>query len=65
MKLKIKNDKVNFLMTAGKDVVKSEMSALNAREMIKKGTVTESDKYKDFPICVNDKFFFEGSIDKK
>lgn len=60
-KLKDVNGNVNFLLRAGKDFVKNQMSAASAQHIIKHGTVKESDK-DGYPINVDDKWFFEGEV---
>lgn len=64
-KLKNVNGKVNFLLRTEKDYVKNQMSVASADHIINTGAVTKSDR-KDYPICVDDKWFFEGeSLPKK
>lgn len=65
--MKLKNDKgkVHFIMAAGKDYVQHEMSINAANTLIEKGTVTESKQFEGYPICVDGKYFFEGTISKK
>lgn len=65
MKLKNNNDKVHFIMVAGKDYVKSEMGINAAENLIKNGEVTESKQFEGYPICVDNKYFFEGTYSKK
>lgn len=60
-KLKNVNGKVNFLLRTEKDFVKNQMSVASADHIINTGAVTKSDR-KDYPICVDDKWFFEGEI---
>lgn len=48
---------VNFQLRTGNDFVQSQMFEAAAMEIIKNGTVTESDR-EDFPICVNDQYYF-------
>lgn len=50
---------VEYLMKAGKDVVKSRTLEGNVRRMIEQATTKEiTDEYKGFPLCVNGKFYF-------
>ncbi len=51
------NDKVVFQVRTGNDFVQNTMTVSAAKEFIKNGTVTESDR-EGFPICVNDVFYF-------
>lgn len=60
-KLKNVNGKVNFLLRTEKDFVKNQMSVASADHIINTGAVIKSDR-KDYPICVDDKWFFEGEI---
>lgn len=53
----MKNDMVVFQVRTGNDFVQNTMTVSAAREFIKNGTVTESDR-EGFPICVNDAFYF-------
>lgn len=50
---------VEYLMKAGKDVVKSRTLEGNVRRMIEQATTKEiTDDHKGFPLCVNGKFYF-------
>lgn len=53
----MKNDKVVFQVRTGNDFVQNTMTVSAAKEFIKNGIVTESDR-EGFPICVNDVFYF-------
>lgn len=64
MKLKSINGKVPYIMTAGKDFVKDEMSLAAAEQICFRGTQTTSKLFPDFPICVDDKFYFAGTSTK-
>lgn len=63
-KLSNKDGKVTFLLRTGKDMVKNQMALASAQHIIDTGKVTKSDR-KDYPICVDDKWFFEGELMKK
>ena len=63
MKLKAIDGKVSYLMIAGRYTVEAEMSLENAERMCAKGT-TVSNRFPDYPICVDDKFFFPGTSTK-
>lgn len=65
MKLTVKDGKVGFIMRAGKDFSRNEMRVNAANAIIEKGEVTESTLFKDYPICVDDKFFFAASVPSK
>ena len=66
MKLNAVDNMVSFYMLAGKDVVCNKMSLEAAETVIKQGKeVTESDRFEGYSICVDGKFFFEGSFSKK
>jgi len=60
MKLKNIDGKVPYIMVAGKDFVKDEMSLAAAEQICSHGTQTASKIFLDFPICVDDKFYFAG-----
>ena len=64
-KLKDTDGYVTFLYRAGKDFVKSTMSIPVANLIISNSNdkVKKSDK-PDYPICVDDKWFFEGEFIK-
>ena len=59
-KLKTANGKVAFLLKTGKDFVKNQMAVASAQHIIDTGTIVESDK-PDYPICVDKKWYFEGT----
>lgn len=56
--------KVPYIMAAGKDFVKDEMSLAAAEQICSRGTQTASKLFPDFPICVDDKFYFAGTSTK-
>ena len=63
-KLKNKDGKVTFMLRTGKDMVKNRMALASAQHIIDTGKITKSDR-KDYPICVDDKWYFEGELMKK
>lgn len=60
MKLKVNSaGEVEFLMKAGKDIVKNATLESNVRRMIEQAETKEiTDDYPGFPLCVNGKFYF-------
>lgn len=64
MKLKSIDGKVSYIMAAGKDFVKDEMSLAAAEHICSRGTQTVSKLFPNFPICVDDKFYFAGTSTK-
>jgi len=58
-KLKNRNGKVTFLLKTGNDFSKNEMSISAAQHIIDTGNLVESDK-EGYPICVDEKWYFEG-----
>lgn len=64
MKLKSIDGKVSYIMAAGKDFVKNEMSLAAAKQICSRGVQTASKLFPDFPICVDDKFYFAGTSTK-
>lgn len=64
MKLKAIDGKVQYIMAAGKDFVSDEMSLTAAEQICSHGTMTVSKLFPDYPICVDDKFFFAGTSTK-
>lgn len=67
MKLKTNKNKnkVHFIMIAGKNFVRNEMGINAANALIEKGVVSESKQFEGYPICVDGKYFFEGTYSKK
>ena len=61
MRLKNNKGKVHFIMVAGKDFVQNEMGINAVNALIEKGEVTESKQFEGYPICVDGKYFFEGT----
>ena len=64
MKLKAVDGKVRYIMAAGKDFVNDEMSLMAAEQICSRGTQTTSKLFPDYPICVDDKFFFPRTSTK-
>lgn len=58
-KLKNVNGRVNALLRTGKDFVRNNISVSAAQHIIDTGALVESEN-PDYPICVDDKWFFEG-----
>ena len=59
MDLKVnKNGQVEFIMRAGKDFVAGTLSEQAVQTIMKNGKVTESDQFKNYPIAVDDTYFF-------
>ena len=58
-KLKNVNGRVSCLLRTGKDFVRHSLSVSAAQHIIDTGTLIESEN-PDYPICVDDKWFFEG-----
>lgn len=63
-KLKNVNGKVTFLLCTGKDMVRNQMAIASAQHIIDTGKITKSDQ-RDYPICVDNKWYFEGALEKK
>jgi len=51
--------KVNYLMRAGKDLVKSQINPMAAQHIIDNGNFTETVDPK-YPIAIDNQWFFEG-----
>lgn len=62
-KLKSTNDNVTFLLKTGKDFVRNRMTIASAQHLLATGKVKKSNN-KDYPICVDDTWYFEGEIVK-
>lgn len=58
-KLKNVNGKVTCLLRTGKDFVRHNLSVSAAQHIIDTGKMVDS-KNLDYPICIDDKWFFEG-----
>lgn len=58
-KLKNENGRVNSLLRTGNDLVKNNLAVSAAQHIIDTGKIVESDK-EDYPICVDNKWYFEG-----
>ena len=63
---KLKNDRgrVNSLLRSGNDFVGNNLSVSAAQHIIDTGKLVESDK-EGYPICVDNKWYFEGVEVKK
>ena len=58
-KLKSKNGRVDCLLRTGKDFVKHNLSVSAAQHIIDTGKLVKSEK-ENYPICVDNEWFFEG-----
>ena len=58
-KLKNVNGRVNSLLRTGKDFVKNNLSVSAAQHIIDTGKMVKSGN-PDYPICIDDKWFFDG-----
>ena len=58
-KLKNVNGRANCLLRTGKDFVKNNLSVSAAQHIIDTGKLVKSSK-PDYPICVDNQWFFEG-----
>ena len=64
-KLKVnESGKVRFLLRTGEDLVANTMDESGGNGIVDSGEVTLSD-IPDYPICVDNKWYFEGTIDNK
>lgn len=63
-KLKDINGKVNYMFRTGKDFVKNDMPIFEAKNIINKGNMLESN-VENYPINIDDTWFFEGVEVKK
>lgn len=64
MKLKSIDGKVPYIMAAGKDFVKDEMSLAAAERICANGRKKISKRFPDFPICIDNKFYFAEMLTK-
>lgn len=58
-KLKNKKGRVNYLLKSGKDFVSSSMSITAAEYIVEHGKTVDSIK-PDYPICIDNEWYFEG-----
>lgn len=58
--LKVNDGKVVFRMRTGKDFVKSSMLQARAKVIMSTAKEVTYDENSEFPICVDDTYFFEG-----
>ena len=58
-KLKTHNGKVNAMLKAGKDFVRNWIPAEDAQRIMDNGKLVRS-SVKDYPICVDKLWYFEG-----
>ena len=63
MKLKSIDGKVPYIGAAGRVFVKDEISLAAAEQICSRGAKA-SKLFADFPICVDNKFYLAGTIDK-
>lgn len=58
-KLKIDNGRVNALLKTGEDFVRNNLSVNTVEHIMSTGKMTESER-EDYPICIDNKWYFEG-----
>ena len=58
MKLKSINGKVPYIMDTGRDFVRDDMSQAAAERICANGRKTISKRFPDFPVCIDNKFYF-------
>ncbi len=63
-KLKNVNGRVNALLRTGKDFVRHSLSVSAAQHIIDTGKLVDSEK-PEYPICVDNSWFFEGEVIKE
>lgn len=62
--MKNKTERVDYLMKAGNDVVKSSMPRDLMKTMTECSSVEMSEEFKDYPLCVNEKYYFPDIREK-
>ena len=65
MKLKIIHGKVHLYMKTGNDYVSHLMEENDAKKIINSGTVTQTTVHPGHPLTVDDKYYFEASLERK
>lgn len=63
-RLKSRNEKVTFLLRAGKDLVKSQMAIASAQHIIDNGKMLKSD-VEGYSINIDNKWYFDGKVSKQ
>ena len=63
-RLKSRNEKVTFLLRAGKDLVKSQMAIASAQHIIDNGKLLKAD-IDGYPITIDNRWYFEGERSKR
>ncbi len=58
MKIKNSNGIVDFIMKAGKDLVKATMELSEAEKIIKNGEMKKTTAVKGYNVCVDGKYYF-------
>lgn len=58
-KLKINNGRVNTLLKTGEDFVENNLSMSTVEHIMSTGKLVPSER-KDYPICIDEKWYFEG-----
>ena len=64
MQFKVNDGKVPYIMVAGSDYVSGEMPLSNAKCIYAAGEKRASNRFKGYPICVSNKYFFAGKASK-
>ena len=64
LKLKEVDGMVKYLFAAEKDFVKNKMPITDAKKIISEGKDMKS-KFPEYPICIDNKWFFEATKDKE
>ena len=65
MQFKVNDGKVPYIMVAGSDYVSGEMPLSNAECIYAAGEKRASNRFKGYPICVSNKYFFACQISTK
>ena len=58
-KLKINNGRVNALLKTGEDFVENTLSVNTVEHLMSTGKTIPSER-KDYPICIDGQWYFEG-----
>lgn len=65
MQFKVNDGKVSYIMVAGSDYVSGEMPLSDAECIYAAGEKRASNRFKGYPICVSNKYFFAGKPSAK
>lgn len=60
MQFTVNDGNVPYIMVAGSDHVSGEMPLADAERIYAHGAKRASNRFKGYPVCVDNKYFFSG-----